>query len=452
VGEAAPDGGAEVGADRERAASPAPTDGVRRLEARVIAAGRPDPEPGERVPPRIEVAGDEGDEPVRLTLQPTHEGRWPEWGPCTFEGRVVDALGTPLIGATVYRFEPDAPESAPGVVAYSNLAEIATTGSDGRFRAPGQPARAVRLTAEFSQQRFRRRGLAVEDPVSAHADAGGTVRGIEIRLPIRERDLGRIVGRIVDDRGRPLRGVVAYADRKYAVSDAEGRFRVEAVRSGEVKILVDAAGYEAVERTARVRGGGEAEVELQLLPHDPGGLRLAGRVVDRDETPLPGVSVWVGSPDDAYRYARTDADGRFRIDRLGHAFAEGVSFGAQSATAGPGILASYLSDLRLPRDDLVIVARRAGWLHVVVEDAPTGDPVPVYDLLASRPVDRDDETKFEPYESLTVQDEHGVGRVITADGLVRLRLEAPGGRLIEVEVDVPDVERVNEVVVRLPRE
>ncbi len=86
---------------------------------------------------------------------------------------------------------------------------------------------------------------------------------------------------------------------------------------------------------------------------------------------------------------------------------------------------------------------------MAVRDAVSGHPIPVFDLLLALPKEADGKTRFEPADSLTVQDENGVGRMVTPPGAVRVLVEAPGHEPARFEVRIPDVKHPNEVHVSL---
>ena len=116
---------------------------------------------------------------------------------------------------------------------------------------------------------------------------------------------------------------------------------------------------------------------------------------------------------------------------------------------GPGILGIWKRGLTLPADDLELVAVRTGWLRVVVRTA-AGDPVPVFDVgVAREVVGEDGEVEQLPYRSATVTDADGVWKTVTPAGRIHLTVQAPGMNTVQGFVEVPDVDRENEVALTL---
>jgi len=158
-----------------------------------------------------------------------------------------------------------------------------------------------------------------------------------------------IAGRIVDAQGQPVPGARvralgtneegfvlpldlepealprAYWKQKQTVSDEQGRYRIEALDKGALRLAVRAAGFAPrYENRWRVLGEpGQQLPDLVLLP----GSQLAGRVVDRAGQGLAGVtllesldraqsSLGVTFPGRGIPLAQTAADGSFAIDAL----------------------------------------------------------------------------------------------------------------------------------------
>ena len=142
-----------------------------------------------------------------------------------------------------------------------------------------------------------------------------------------------VTGRVVDSEGRPLPGVEIWRPhtiqekmgrakrRPAAVSGPDGRFTVSDLHPREA---LTACPAEWLPAEVRLEDAPDKPLEIRLQPS----ARLAGRVVDGQGEPVPGVDVtaqfagWssgcviIGPPEPcighpSYRSGRTDADGRF---------------------------------------------------------------------------------------------------------------------------------------------
>lgn len=228
-------------------------------------------------------------------------------GPCaivldpavaTLEGRVLDARGAPVRGATVLT----APESF--------LTLRTWTDGAGSFRLAGLPAGAVTVAAWHPELGRDERAFAV---------APGARLAWEARLA---RQLA-FEGRLEDARGAPLEGwtVVAWRGREIvrgsAPSDAAGAFRVEVEEDGAYTLRVqDRGGWRAFPALTR-RGVRPGEGPLVLrLEEEPLG-RVLLRVVTEGGAPARAqVSVW-HEEEALYREFEVDPlDGHVAIEHV----------------------------------------------------------------------------------------------------------------------------------------
>ena len=76
----------------------------------------------------------------------------------------------------------------------------------------------------------------------------------------------RVRGRVTDSAGAPLPGAVVHLDENYlwAVTDAQGRFVLDAVEAGSYRMETECLGYASDIRTLKVTGPGEG-LEIVLL-------------------------------------------------------------------------------------------------------------------------------------------------------------------------------------------
>ena len=227
------------------------------------------------------------------------------------EGRVVDAHGAPVEGASV---DAD-PSSGSDVV----------TGPDGRFRLTGL-ARGRRFDLSVSREGYAESNLpGLEAP---------TLEPVQVVL--QDLALRRLTGRVLDPEGRPVSGAqvntfteherglggdgTSYSHWSYqpTTTDDEGKF-VLTGEAGEVSFGVRASGY----RMRLVRGlrfpehGDAAPVEITLER----GAILEGRVVDGRGEPVAGADVRAYLEDRKDRmlpgsHGKTDTEGRYRLEEL----------------------------------------------------------------------------------------------------------------------------------------
>jgi len=211
-------------------------------------------------------------------------------------GVLVDAGGAPVAGATVsavaeadHAAEADAPVAA------------ARTGADGSFELAGLNAGAYRVKVT---------GAGIFDATARLVD----VPGDALRLvATRKADLrGRVV-----DAGTPRAGVevvarsVDGADRRRARTGPDGAFGFSAVPAGRYRVY--AALGDRGTRAREVELPSATALVLELAP----AFVVAGRVVDGKGAPLVADVVLVADDEgEPARRARSDGDGRFRIDGL----------------------------------------------------------------------------------------------------------------------------------------
>ena len=238
----------------------------------------------------------EGEEtPLEIALQPG----------LILAGRVVDAAGKPAAGARLFARWGHGFGWAQ-----------ATAADDGTFRLRGLPDGEVTVTAS--------RG---EDALLLPATFKPPFP-TEARLEIGPRPQIAIVGRVVDDTGRPAAGVPVRlqrmrADDEYrsgfdagaAATDKDGRFRFAGL---DIAFRYFAG---VASEDYRIRGGGQPTADagperrltdLVVIAFDQ---CVAGRVRNARGQPVPGAVVFWSAGTSRHRVL-TDAEGRFRIDGL----------------------------------------------------------------------------------------------------------------------------------------
>jgi Carboxypeptidase regulatory-like domain len=217
-------------------------------------------------------------------------------------GRVTrESDGAPIGGAKVHVFRPYAP---------SSLERETETDADGRYEIRfGFYSGAKLAVVPKSEQRSEWIDLA--------PGSGGNVEK-NFELP----DGIVVVGRVTAAKsGAPIVGATVREEFDYprtAVTDAGGEFRLSGFTTG--RLLVEAPGFaETRKRSLPAITHGVMHVDFELTR----ALSVHGRVIGPDRVPLAGVLAtalasdvgnegWRGD----WRHARTDSDGRFRIDDL----------------------------------------------------------------------------------------------------------------------------------------
>ena len=243
---------------------------------------------------------------------------------CPLAGRVVDAAGAPVVGATVVAW----PRSVPTRETEDYEPPSAVTGSDGRFQIVAVPDGAAMVIVKAAGRPFLAlRGLEAPCPSTEEA------KPATLRLPA----AGDLSGRIVDGDGQPVAGVsvevlghsqrpgwlpMRYWEEPHATvrTDARGRFRVPGLVAGSriaLRLRLEGFAPRFVHEGEVAAGGTELP---DLVLERAGAIRV--RVIDeRLDRPVEGAHVAhrrVGE-EEAYgiaEYVDTDEDGLARLDGL----------------------------------------------------------------------------------------------------------------------------------------
>lgn len=291
------------------------------------------------------------------------------------KGKVADADGKPRIKGTVKRpnGEPAADAEAQVVGDYGGR-KPAKADSLGRFELP---------VANFNRDPSRVLCLLVRDParnLAVAQDLEEETESVDLVLAPGMT----VVGRAECD-GKPVTNgtaaLVFWTGRSgihlqgMAVTNQPGRFEITALPPGRrYGLYVSAPGYgqkyvnlgETDEQNLRVEVG---PVELKLA-----NLKLAGVVMNVDEKPMSGISVYLNGDGQPSGNATTDQQGRFKF--------ESVCEGRVNLSAnGEGVYASTSAEggetnvvLRLGQRNTDENGPMQRKLHGVVKD-PDGKPV-----------------------------------------------------------------------------
>ena len=239
------------------------------------------------------------------------------------------------------------------------------------------------------------------------------------------------------------------ADLPETTCDAAGRFVLEGLPAGEVRLVATAGGF-ADSEEVRAEVGGECVLQLRR------GGRLTGEVFDGEGRAAVGVPVTAMRPGTTVAFsARTGPGGDFEMEHLvpgsWQVFATLSSDGLLAA--GEGELADFSSMMSSMKFAMAEI-EDGGETHVVI-GAPPEDPVRVSGTVtaAGAPV-----STFVSFLPESEGGEGGMGSMnftqTGKDGTYSLVLDAPGRYLVSVQVLQGSTGRSNtiEFIERIPEE
>lgn len=219
------------------------------------------------------------------------------------KGRAVSVDGQPISGASILLTRESGNEGAEGIAR-------ATTDSAGNFTIPAVP------NGMFIRARKGRWTTVQPVVVGANRDNVNLVlhpnAQSTIRIQLKEQD-GKPAGRVKVQlmAGTSSKEAINYVDEKYSV-DGVCQFKSLApdVVYG-LRVISDAYGSSRVE-TLNVEPGKTTEVSpIMLVKADS---FVGGIVLDSNGQPVEGLEAYLIGEKTGTRYARTDINGRFRID------------------------------------------------------------------------------------------------------------------------------------------
>ena len=383
--------------------------------------------------------------------------RWapvPEKGTVTLRGRVTDASGRGVEGAQVYRVRLDETGRRTSPSSFQWVKEIAVTDATGAFTSSEQPAGSFLVAADWNGAMRRPRGLDLAGAVPATAADGETLERLDVQLPIETARLATIRGTVLDEHGAPLRNARVDGPMQRLHTDAAGRFAMHGLQPGDVTIAASSTGYAVVRRTLALVPGAEEDIEVRLELAETGDLALEGRVLDEQDVPVTGVPVCLAASREGSRWARTDAAGAFRFAQLPGKYARQpvkvmVSPHPERDLVkplGPPV------ETTVPAPGLVLRVRRSTRLHVLLRDAETGAPLPLYAIDTQVEEVVDGEARWRGFHSMSRHDEAGEAVFVVPRGRFRLVIRAKDHRGVEIEGDVPDTLSPKEIRVEMERE
>lgn len=121
-------------------------------------------------------------------------------------------------------------------------------------------------------------------------------------------------GRVRDHLGAPLGGVTLRVSREEALSDAEGRYRLYGLSSGEAWLEAEAEGFLRLRRSVLLGPGLKHDLELRPV------CVVEGQLLDSAGQPLAGARVVLfqlhGPEQRTSQSVLSDSSGRFRFEPL----------------------------------------------------------------------------------------------------------------------------------------
>jgi protocatechuate 3,4-dioxygenase beta subunit len=242
-------------------------------------------------------------------------------------GRVLSKDGTPLPGAAVVLRGGDGGGGMDAGFAMLFGGSTATSAEDGSYLLDtARPTKAARVVAQLE-------GHVNSSTEPFDVPAGGSVRAPDL---VMRRGAGLEV-RVVDPNGAPAPGarveVKHDASNEIAtdlfasmrgeadvLTDASGVAHVKHLAAGKVTLTATRAGSAAARATVEIPADDQASVAAEVRLRRGG--TVSGTVLDAEGKPVAGarITAWnpAGDGDQwmPHRTARTDAEGRFRVEDL----------------------------------------------------------------------------------------------------------------------------------------
>jgi RNA polymerase sigma-70 factor (ECF subfamily) len=263
-----------------------PSDGAttQRVAERNPQVDKTAPRPGEQAPSAPPAAQEE---PEPADARPT----------VTMRGVVLDEHGEPIAGAKIAAREQETTSDEGGHFSLTDT-------FPGLWRVTARHANHVPHTARL-------------DPMAPEPHRLVLGPGAELAIVVLGPNRQPLAGVSTAASIRHDEGVVGFYQSTThtplhaSETDRDGRTEFGTVPAGTVAILVDDLRFAPIEEEFHVDGQSPVEREFVL---DRGGV-LLGTVTDAQGNPVEGAEVYVDN--NRHRSARTGADGRYRLEKVG---------------------------------------------------------------------------------------------------------------------------------------
>jgi hypothetical protein len=290
------------------------------------------------------------------------------------EGTVRDSTGEPVSGAGV-----SATRGRMGRVSSARSDEM------GRYQLENLPL-DVQLQLTVYNPNFQQRQFLVTVSSSSQP--------LDVALERRPHS-GPVSGIVVDQQDRPVAGAELIdpnfsAQRPDVRTGPSGRFRLEHLYEGEggYQLIVVANTFSPAQELLRRRADKEEiEVKFVLEP----GHRIQGRVVDEQQQPLAGVTVFYAGRKFAQSIGprtTTDKDGLFELHSLPADLLLGFSKEGYSRDGGPLALDG--------QEEVTVELSPQREIAGKVVDAGTGKPIAVFSVSVSLSARPGAQAEFQP--------------------------------------------------------
>ncbi len=329
-----------------------------------------------------------------------------------------------------FRFEVSHPNYRPAIYAMPGAVEVSaetTVSSSGPVRIERLENGTTMMIQEDGSGRIRRTLMprAPTRPVRALEVTSNALLAASAEMTLSPAIL--VSGVVLDSEGQPApdlevifqRNNPSY-ERKHLTTDAQGRFRVMAAEPGDGALIVLRSGQAPQYRPLSIEPN-LAPIEIRLRPARV----LRGRVLDRQQRPVPGARVrldeWRGTADLLRFQAITDDQGRFAWT------------GAPTDPVTLYVSASNHYNMRqsisVNSDELTLYLNRQPGVSGKVYDAETRKPIDLFSIIKGR--------KYSPNEPRIRWERNDTGRGRNGEYAVRLdeyyfqpeariMIEAPG--------------------------
>jgi len=302
-------------------------------------------------------------------------------------GRVVDAAGKPIAGATIEARCTVANGKLPDGVSVSTLLAYRTnlpnTDAAGRWSLRNVPAGGTQLALRVEHPDY------VGDLLPGEVQSASGVKDIQLRFGTAVLKLGRgakVTGAITDEFGKPVPdALIVFHDdpamtpgSQEVRADAEGRYTLPTLRPGRHLVTVVAKGRRPERRELVLEAGDRVE-DFRLYA----GVPLRVKVVDEAGQPVPGATFWI----DTWRGGKGLYNSDIDVLPSGipnTAKADGVFTwaGAPEDAVNYSVLARGFQRQQLALTangrEQTLVLKRTPAVAGKVTDAKTGQPVPLF--------------------------------------------------------------------------